>query len=155
MKRKSLITGFYVYILLFRLSSTQMRLLFSFDHDMRIEKNLIQILVCQLLCTLMQLFFFHLTSRTQGSTNSLTNSRLSTLINSCSRLTRTCEFTKLRYKLSLFNSHQLGCKSSSRLTRALRGLRKPSFDIYQTCELKNLLAIRLLSTLISPFSYQN
>ena len=39
--------------------------------------------------------------------NSQTNSRLSTLINSCSRLTRTWELRKLSYKLSLVNSHQL------------------------------------------------
>jgi hypothetical protein len=55
--------------------------------------------------------------------NSDVNSRFPTLMDSCSRLTRTWELRKLSCKLSLFNSHQLSCNSCSRLTGAWKSIK--------------------------------
>ena len=73
-------------------SSSILQLLFLFDQDMRVEKILVQTLACP--------FSY----------------------NSCSRLTRTWEFKKLSYKLSLVTYQQLSCNSCSWLTRSWKTL---------------------------------
>jgi hypothetical protein len=71
----------------------------------------------QLSSTLMQLLFLF-GSGHESWENFHANSRLPTLINSCSPLTGAWELRKLSCKLSLLNSHQLSCNTCSRLTGA-------------------------------------
>jgi hypothetical protein len=80
------------------------------------------VISCQLTCsshvTLVLVWPGH-----ESRENCDVNSRFPTLMDSCSRLTRTWELRKLSCKLSLFNSHQLSCNSCSRLTGAWKSIK--------------------------------